>query len=470
MNQTILETHPILDEARTRSSETYSLANDYLNPSLVEVLSLLGFDVTYERAEGCCLHGTNGNVYLDMHGGEGFATLGHNHPDIQGALAAALEAQIPGGVQIQFHALSGMLGEELCSLLPKPLNSVYFTSSGAEAVDAAMKFSRIATQRPRFVSCQGGYHGVHWGPLSICGERMFQERFEPLLPGCVQVPHGDLDRLEDELKQGDVAAFIVEPIQGLGVNVPTDDYLLEAERLCRRYGTLFVLDEIQTCLGRTGKWFALDYWGLEPDFVLMSKSLSGGYIPLGAMITRREIYDKVTNTLDRCYVHESTFGRNSMAMIAGLATLRAIKDHGLVENAFERGEQLRAGLRNLVSKHEILKDTRGLGLMTAFEFGEPRSLKQKVHWKAIHLASPGLFPQLVVIPLFRDHHILTMVSSKNDVIKLLPPITISSEQVNQFVSALDEVLDDCSNAGSEQWNTLFQIIKRVVGKTSFQGS
>jgi len=290
---------------------------------------------------------------------------------------------------------------------------------------------------------------------------MFQERFGPLLPGCVQVPHGDLERLEEELKRRDVAAFILEPILGLGVSVPEKHYLPEVQRLCQKYGTLFVLDEIQTGLGRTGKWLALEHWDLEPDMVLLSKCLSGGYVPLGAMVTRREIYNRVTNKLARCYVHESTFGRNTMAMAAGLATLHAIEEEGLVANAELRVRRLRVGLLSIAERHPSIVNVRGLGLMTAFDLGEPASFKRKMQCRAIRAASPGLLAQLLVIPLFRDHHILTMVSSKNDCIKLLPPLSISETQVHQFLSGLEAVLEASETNGSGHWSMLFEILQKV---------
>ena len=455
----------ILTEARRRSLETHDLARKHLNPALVDVLQILGFDVCYERACGSCLYTTEGVEVLDMHAGEGFATLGHNHPQVKAVLQEVLEQDLPGGVQIQFHVLSGMLAEALCRRMPGSLDAVYFCSSGAEAVDAAMKFARVSTGRPRFLSCHGGYHGVHLGPLSICGEPMFQERFGPLLPGCAQVPHGDLTRLEEELRRRDVAAFILEPILGLGVSVPSSDYLPEVQRLCRKYGTLFVMDEIQTGLGRTGKWLALEHWNLEPDMVLLSKCLSGGYVPLAAMVTRREIYNRLTNRLERCYVHESTFGRNTMAMAAGLATLHAIEEEGLIANAELRGMQLRAGLLSIAGRHPWIVNVRGLGLMTAFDLGEPASFKRRMQCRAIRAASPGLLAQLLVIPLFRDHHILTMVSSKNDCIKLLPPLGISEAQVQQFLSGLEAVLEACETEGSGHWIMLFEILQKVGVQT-----
>ena len=236
-----------------------------------------------------------------------------------------------------------------------------------------MKFARAATRRPRLISCENGFHGVTLGPLSLVGDEFFKEGFGPLLPGCERVPFGDLARLEAELRTKDVAAFIVEPIQGRMVTLPPAGYLQAAQELCRRYGTMFVLDEIQTGLGRTGKWFALEHWGLEPDFVLVGKALSGGYMPVAAMVTSREIYQKAVGTLERCYVHQSTFGRNRLSMAAGLATLRIIERDRLVEHAARMGTVLLDGLAELQQRYEMIKEVRGSGLMIGIELRAPSS-------------------------------------------------------------------------------------------------
>lgn len=450
----------------TRSGESYTLAAHYLNPRLVEVMDILNFNTIFTHARGCHLHADNGDTYLDFHSGEGFASLGHNHPAIKRALIDAMEADLPDGVQIHYGAHSGMLAEALCRRLPDSLDAVFFTSSGTEAVEAALKFARSASGRPRLLSCDQGYHGLTYGALSVTSEAYFHKGFGPLLPGCDKVPFNDLDRLEAELRKKDVAAFIVEPIQGRAVTVPEPGYFKAVEQLCRKYGTFLIFDEIQTGLGRTGKWFALEHWGVEPDFVLVAKTLSGGYMPVGAMVTRRSIYNKVVNTLDRCYVQHSTYGRNRLSMIAGLATLQVLEDDDLVGNSERLGNLLLDGLRRLQRKHSLISDVRGMGLMVGFEMGCPASFRNKVEWKLIHAASAGLFPQLVVIPLHRDHRIITMASGHNDVIKLLPPMIVSEEQVLSFIAALDQVLTACQDAGNENWKTIIGIARRTASSSA----
>ena len=447
----------VVADAVARGGETLELAARHLDPSLVDVLAILGFDKQYACARGSHLYDADGRAYLDFHTGEGFASLGHNHPDVREVLQATLAADLVDGVQLHYSTLAGMLAEALSRRLPQGLDAVFFASAGAEAVDTAMKFARAATGRPRLISCENSFHGVTLGPLSLVGDEFFKEGFGPLLPGCARVPFGDLARLEAELRAGDVAAFIVEPIQGRMVTPAPAGYLQAAQALCRRHGTMFVVDEIQTGLGRTGRWFALEQWGLEPDFVLVGKALSGGYMPVAATVTRREIYQKAVGTLERCYVHQSTFGRNRLSMAAGLATLRIIERDRLVERAARIGALLLDGLAELQGRYELIKEVRASGLMIGIELGAPSARVARLNWRLIHTASEGLFPQLIVIPLHRDHGVITMAAGKNDVIKLLPPLTLSESEAASFLAALDAVLGECQGAASKNWGVIREI-------------
>lgn len=451
-------------EAAARAEETFELAARHLDPSLVDVLRILGFDKEYVTARGSYVYDGDGRAYLDFHTGEGFASLGHNNPDVAEVLHAVLRAGLVDGVQIHFSPLAGMLAEELTQRLPAGLDAVFFASSGAEAVDSAMKFARAATGRPRLISCVSSFHGVTLGPLSLVGDEFFKEGFGPLLPGCELVPFGDPRALEAALRTRDVAAFIVEPIQGRMVTVPPADYLRAAQELCRRYGTLFVVDEIQTGLGRTGRWFALEHWGLEPDLVLVGKALSGGYVPVAAMVTTRAIHNKAVGTLERSYVHQSTFGRNRLSMAAGLAALRIIERDGLVAHAERVGKLLLDGLEELKRRHEIIADVRGRGLMLGFELRAPNSRVARVTWRLMRMASEGLFPQLIVIPLHRDHGVITMAAGKNDVIKLLPPLTVSEDEARSFLDALDAVLIDCETNASKNWGVVRDIAVTAISR------
>ncbi len=467
---------PILDalgvtaDAVARTEETLELAARHLDPSLVDVLRILGFDEQYATARGSYLYDAAGRAYLDFHTGEGFSSLGHNNPDVREVLQATLAADLVDGVQIHYSPLAGMLAEALTQRLPRGLDAVFFTSTGAEAVDSAMKFARAATGRPRLISCDNSFHGVTLGPLSLAGDEFFKEGFGPLLPGCERVAFGDLDALQAQLRKKDVAAFIVEPIQGRMVTLPPKGYLRAAQELCRRYGTLFVADEIQTGLGRTGKWFALEHWDLEPDFVLVGKALSGGYMPVAAMVTTREIYQKAVGTLERSYVHQSTFGRNRLSMAAGLATMRIIERDRLVEHAAQMSGVLLEGLEELQQRYEMVKEIRASGLMIGIELCAPSSRVARLNWRLIHMASEGLFPQLIVIPLHRDHGVITMAAGKNDVIKLLPPLTLSASEARDFLGALDTVLADCHGAASKNWGVVREIATATLRRRPPQTS
>ncbi len=452
----------VIGDALARADETLALAARHIDPAFVDVLRIIGFDVHHVTAQGSYLYDASGHAYLDFHTGEGFASLGHNHPDVQDVLQAALASDLVDGVQIHYSALAGMLAEALSARLPEGLDSVFFTNSGAEAVDSAMKFARAATGRPGFLSCESSFHGVTLGPLSLVGDDFFQDGFGPLLPGCGLVPFGDLDALEQALRGRDVAAFIVEPVQGRAVRPAPEGYLAGAKELCRRYGTLLVLDEIQTGLGRTGTMFAFEPHDVVPDFVLVGKALSGGYMPVAAMITHRDIHRRAIGTLERSYIHQSTFGRNRLSMAAGLATLRIIERDGLVDHAARIGARLVTGLRELQERHELIGEVRGSGLMIGIELRAPRSRLGRLNWRLIHAASEGLFPQLVVIPLYRDHRVITMAAGKNDVIKLLPPLTLSEIEVAQFLEALDVVLGDCQHAAGKNWALVGDIAAATV--------
>jgi acetylornithine/succinyldiaminopimelate/putrescine aminotransferase len=285
------------------------------------------------------------------------------------------------------------------------------------------------------------------------GNEQFQEGFGPLLAGASRVHLGDLKALEARLAGRDVAALVIEPVQGKGVQFPGDDFFLKAQALCRHYGTLLICDEVQTGLGRTGRWWGFEHFGLEPDIVTIAKALSGGYVPCAAVVTRRSIYQQTFSRLDRCVVHSSTFGRNNLAMACGLATLRVIEEENLVDRSREMGAHLLARLEELRKKHSIINQVRGLGLMIAIEFAEPRELALRMGWKLLHKVEPELFGQMLVTALFQKHRILTQVAGHGmDVIKILPPLVIGEQEVDRFVTALDAVLAECRSFPGPLWD------------------
>jgi ornithine--oxo-acid transaminase len=255
------------------------------------------------------------------------------------------------------------------------------------------------------------------------------------------VPFGDLDALERELAAGDVAAFIVEPVQGKGVNLPPSDYLAGAQERCHAAGALFVCDEVQTGVGRTGRLWALEHWGLEPDMICVAKALSGGMVPIGATLASRRVIDAVFDAMERGVRHGSTFGGNDLAAAAGIATLRVLEREGLVERAERLGSLLLELTRPLVERYEVVREVRGLGLMWAIELGPPAGIAGRSVWGAVEHAQPGLFAQLITMPLFHDHRILCQVAGhRMNVVKALPALVVSEEEVRRFAAAVEEVV------------------------------
>src|SRR4051812_25734302 len=261
---------------KAREADRYSLHSRHLNEQMVRVLKTIGYDVGFTRGEGAYLFDREGDKYLDLLSGFGVFALGRNHPKVRDALKSVLDSDLPNLVQLDVSVLSGILAERLLKRVPM-LDKVFFANSGAEAVEAAIKFARAATGRPGIVYCDHAFHGLSYGALSLNGDDTFRTGFGPLLPDCTSIPFNDLQALEKALSTRQVAAFVVEPIQGKGVNMPTDEFLPGAAALCRRYGTLFVADEIQTGIGRTGRFLACEHWNIEPDMVLLAKALSGGH-------------------------------------------------------------------------------------------------------------------------------------------------------------------------------------------------
>ena len=424
-----------------RGGEAFALHERYVNPQMPRVLRTIGFDREYVRAEGAYLFDREGNRYLDLLAGFGVFALGRCHPAIENALRDAIGAGLPNLVQMDCPPLAGVLAEALVARMPNDSYRCFFTNSGAESIETVLKFARGATGRSRILFADHAFHGLTTGALALNGGPEFRNGFGDLLPGCRSVPFGDLDALGRELAAGDVAAFVVEPIQGKGVYVAPADYLRAAAELCREHGALLAIDEVQTGLGRTGSFFAFDQWNVQPDLVTVAKALSGGYVPVGAVIAKANVVERVFDTMDRAVVHSTTFGQNVLAMTAGLATLHTLDAEGIVERTARTGSRLLSRLQALADGHEVVHEVRGRGLMIGIEFQRPRPFRLRAQWSILESMRSGLFTQLVVVPLFRDHRILTQVAADNqNVLKILPPLILTDEQADLFVDALDAVL------------------------------
>ncbi|MET9647445.1 aspartate aminotransferase family protein [Streptomyces syringium] len=445
-----------------RGGERYDLHARYLNHQLPRMLRTIGFDKVYERAEGAYFWDADGQDYLDMLAGFGVMGLGRHHPVVRKALHDVLDASLADLTRFDCQPLPGLLAEKLLSYAPH-LDRVFFGNSGTEAVETALKFARYATGRPRILYCAHAFHGLTVGSLSVNGEGGFRDGFAPLLPDTA-IELGDLDALERELKRGDVAGFVVEPIQGKGVLEPPTGYLRAAQELLRRHKALLIADEVQTGMGRTGAFFAYQHEsGLEPDLVCVAKALSGGYVPVGATLGKDWIFKKVYSSMDRVLVHSASFGANAQAMAAGLAVLAVMEDEQVVANARQTGDLLRTRLAGLVEKYELLQEVRGRGLMIGIEFGRPKSLGLRSRWTMLQAARKGLFAQMVVVPLLQRHRVLTQVSGDRlEVIKLIPPLIIGEREVDRFVEAFTAVMDDAHGGGGLMWDFGRTLVKQAV--------
>jgi ornithine--oxo-acid transaminase len=435
---------------------------EHVNPQWVRLLDALQMNVRYRRCSGVELHAEDGRRFLDFLSGYCVHNIGHNHPAIVSALQRELGCEGPAMLQSHISDLAGELAQRLCSLAGGRLNKVFFCSSGSEGVEAAIKFARANTGRAGLVYASRAFHGLTCGALSLMDDTFWRDGFGPLLPGTEAVPFGDLAALEVKLQSGKIAAFIVEPVQSeAGIRVPPQGYLEGAQAACRRYGTLFVLDEVQTGMFRTGRFLSAHHYGLDPDMVVLAKALSGGLIPCGAVLMSDRIYDSVYSSLKRAIVHTSTFSENNLAMRAGLTTLDVLEQEHLGERAASMGDYLRERLRDALAGYEMVDEIRGLGLLNGIAFKGPRKLRLRVPFEAFRNINPAMFGQLVVMRLFRDHGILTQICGNNFmVLKAAPPLVVHEEQADEFVRAMMAVVD-LMHTSTSFWTEALGLARRV---------
>jgi len=439
----------------------YEMHGRYLNPQMPRTLHTIGFDKDYVRGEGAYLYDAEGNAYADFLAGFGVFAAGRSHPVIKKALHDALDADFAAWTQFDCQPISGLLAQRLLAKAPG-LDRVFFCNSGSEAVESALKFARHATGKGRIVYARHAFHGLTAGSLSVNGAEEFKRGFGPLLPG-TQIPLGDLGALEAELRRGDVAAMVIEPVQGHGVLMTPPGFLDAAAGLLHKNGALLICDEVQAGFGRTGRFFSYQHEDVRPDIVTVAKALSGGYVPVGAMLATDKVFSSVYSSMDRVMVHSTTFKGGPLAMAAGLASLAVIDDEGLVENAERRGAELLRGLEGLAAKYDLIADVRGRGLMIGIEFGRPSGVRARAGWAMLQKARVGLFAQMVVVALFQRHRILTQVSGDHmEVIKLIPPLIIGDDEVRLFTEALGDVLEDASKGSGLMWDFGRTLIKQAM--------
>ena len=435
----------------------------YVNPQWVRLLEALDMNVEYTKAQGAWLYTADGRRILDFLSGYCVHNTGHNHPQIVSALQRELAAEGPAMVQSLVSDAAGELAAMLCEKAGGGLKKVFFCSSGSEGVEAAIKYARAFTRRTGLVYASGAFHGLTCGALSLMGDDFWREGFGPMLADTHEVPFGDLSAIEKKLASKKMAAVILEPIQSeAGIRVPSAEYLNGVQSLCRQYGTLLVLDEVQTGLGRTGTFLAGHRYGVTPDIVVLAKALSGGLIPIGAVLMTDVVYHSVYDSLKRSIVHTSTYTENGLAMRAGIATLEVVRSENLVDRSEIMGQYLRTRLREELGGYEMIAGIRGEGLLNGIEFRAPRSVKLRFAFETFKTIHPGMFGQMVVMRMFREQGILTQMCGNNFmVLKVAPPLTIDEEEIDQFVSSMQEVVELIHSSGAF-WADAIGMAKRVV--------
>lgn len=407
-------------DADRRHAEAVRKYAEYVNPSLAKLMNFAGFGVE-DHAEGCYMYDQDGKRYLDCLGGYGVFSLGHRHPRVIEAVRDQLERQPLSGKTF-FNERTADLAEALARIAPGDLQFTFFSNSGAEAVEAALKFAKGATGRSRIISTLDSYHGKTLGALATTGREKYRAKFEPLMPGVAFVPFGDTDAAVQAINS-ETAAFIVEPIQGEGgIHVPPPGYLAALREACDRTGALLIFDEVQTGLARTGQMFGCDHDGVAPDIMTLAKALGGGVMPIGATMGTPNVWDAIYG--QNPLLHTSTFGGNPLACAAGLAAIQVIEDEGLVERSAAMGARLKAGLESLKSKLDLLADVRGRGLMLGVEFA---------------MDEVG---ELCIAQMVKRGLVAAYTLNNPRVIRFEPPLIINEEQVDWAVETFADAVTE----------------------------
>jgi putrescine aminotransferase len=399
-----------------RFDDVYGAYKDYINPPLARFMKLAGATVETE-ARGCRIFDENGKSYLDFCGGYGVFTLGYQHPKVVAAVREQLEHMALSS-RVFFNAKTAALAKELARIAPGDLQISFFSNSGTEAVEAALKTARLSSKRTMIVATDNAYHGKTMGSLTATGRDLFKDSFKPLVPEFSHVPFGDLDALDRVLPGA--AAFIVEPVQCEGgVIVPPDGYLRGVRDLCDRHGVLFIADEVQTGLGRTGYLWGVDYEGVVPDIIAAAKGLSGGVVPIGATISKYDVWMRAFGHAP--LLHTSTFGGNPLACTAGLAALKVLEEEHLVERSRELGEYLLAGANQLMARHpDVVAEVRGRGLVVGVE-----------------LTNEGyggvIIPECLKLGLTAAYTL-----NQQKVIRLEPPLVVTKEEIDEALRLFEQ--------------------------------
>ncbi|MCC6351758.1 MAG: aspartate aminotransferase family protein [Fimbriimonadaceae bacterium] len=386
----------------------------FLNPWLGKLMAFAGFGVE-ASASGCLITDHEGREFIDCLGGYGVFSLGHRHPKVVEAVKKQLDL-MPLSGKAFFSEPQSVLARKLAEIAPGDLQYTFFSNSGTEAAEAALKFSKAATGRAKVVSTVGGYHGKTIGSLSATGREKYRTSFEPLMPGVEFIAYGDAQAATEAIDES-TACMIVEPIQGEGgIVVPPAGYLRDLQSVCRKKGALLVFDEVQSGLGRTGKMFGCEHDGVAPDLMTLAKSLGGGVMPIGATMGTEEVWEKVFSK--NPLLHTSTFGGNPVACAAGIAALEVIEEEGLCEAAQVQGAKLKAGLESVRRSHpDWITEVRGIGLMLGVEF------------------SMDEVGELTVAQMMKRGVCAAYTLNNPRVIRFEPPLIIQDSMIEQAVEA-----------------------------------
>ena len=371
------------------------------------------FPVTIEKGEGSHVWDVNGKEYIDCMGGYGVALVGHKNQRVNNAIKEQVDKIITVHSSLYNKTREEFL-TKLIGLAPEGLTQVHLNNSGAEAIEAAMKFARKFTGKKGMVAMKGSYHGKSFGALSLTFNPKYRKAFAPLVEKVSFASYGDMESLRSVIED-DTAFVILEPIQGeSGIIVAPEGFLQDVRKLCDEKGIVLIFDEIQAGLGRTGRLWACDHWNTAPDILCLAKGIAGG-VPMGATLVRPDILASITKG-----EHSSTFGGNPISCAAGTAALKAITEDGLIENSDKMGKLFREGLEGLKEKHSMIREIRGKGLMIGIE------MKFEVKDILMGLIKKGVL----------------MLYSGRNILRILPPLVISENDVTQVLHALDSVLTE----------------------------
>jgi putrescine aminotransferase len=408
-----------MEEKAKMVEETIEKYMKYVNPGFARLCKFANLATIEWEGRGAQVFDIFGRAYLDCIGGFGVFNVGRNHPRVVERAVEQLR-RLPLSTRTLFNQQQADLAEMLAKITPGDLQYSFFCNSGAEAVEGALKLARLYTGRKKLVSCLNSFHGKTMGALSVSGREVYKKPFEPLLPETYQVPFDDLESMEKMVDE-ETAAVIVEPVQGEGgVNIPSSDYLPGVREICNRHGALLIIDEVQTGLGRTGKMFACEHWGVTPDIMTLAKGLGGGILPLGAFMSTATIW-KVFE--ENPLLHSSTLGGNPLACAVGLETLKILQEEDIPRQAQEKGDYFLGKLRAFqITFPELIKEVRGMGLLIGMEFFDP------------DVAS------LLAMEMAERMILVAYTLNNPRVIRFEPPLTISFEEMDRVVRALEESL------------------------------